>query len=259
MPASHRWTAPTRVSGPMSGRYNGKNPNPKSQIPNPKGLGSRFGVWGLGFGLWDLLGLYMNPALELLALPAAGPRVRRVERKRRARLAADTREAEVVERKQRNPVVFRVRPDVLRRPRRQRGDPLDHLAARQPEPLDFLEVGARRRLVAAQRGKPGVIALERGEERAHFVAGAARLGAGGFPQANSRFRGAQDDQVQPPGFRHLVAILERFVEMMEGLEEQHRNVRLLHPEYVGEHHAFGLEAGCDARPGRAGECGRDVV
>ena len=49
----------------------------------------------------------------------------------------------------------------------------------------FLEVRARRRLVAAQRREPGVVALERREERLHLVARAAGLGALGLPQPDA--------------------------------------------------------------------------
>ena len=65
--------------------------------------------------------LDVNPAFELLALPAARARIVRIERQRRARLAADARVAELVERQQRDVVGLRVLPHVLRRPGRPAG------------------------------------------------------------------------------------------------------------------------------------------
>ena len=86
------------------------------------------------------------------------------------------------------------------RPAGERRDARDHLAARQLERLDFLQIRARRRLVAAQRREPGVVALERGEQRLHLVPRAARLRALGLPQPDLRLLRAQVDQVQSPPF-----------------------------------------------------------
>ena len=70
----------------------------------------------------------------------------------------------------------------------QRRDALDHLAARQLERLDLLQVRARRRLVTPQRREPDVVVLERREERPDLVVRAARLRALGLPQPEARLR-----------------------------------------------------------------------
>src|ERR1051325_7155652 len=72
-----------------------------------------------GRGTWTLVllfGLDMNPAFELLALPPPGPRIVRIERRRRARLASDAGVAHLVQRQQRNAVFLRVLPHLFRRP-----------------------------------------------------------------------------------------------------------------------------------------------
>src|SRR5436189_6114811 len=113
----------------------------RRQCQVPSGVWTR--VWTLGIGI--LLSLNMNPAFELLALPAAGARIVRIHRWRRARLAADARVSDLVQREQRNRVLLRVGPDIPRRPGRQRTDPRDHLAARKAERLELLQVRACRR------------------------------------------------------------------------------------------------------------------
>ena len=62
-------------------------------------------------------------------------------------------------------------------------------AARQPERLDFADGWRARRLIAAQRREPGVVAFERREERSHLVARAAGFGALGLPQPDARLCG----------------------------------------------------------------------
>src|SRR5205814_7597534 len=83
-----------------------------------------------------LLRLDVNPAFQLLPLPAAGARIVRVERRRRTRLAPDTGVAHLVQREQLNAVLLGVGPHVLHRPGRQRAHTLDHLSTREPERLD---------------------------------------------------------------------------------------------------------------------------
>src|SRR5687768_6924036 len=88
-----------------------------------------------------LLRLDMNSALELLALPAAGARVVRIERRRGAGLAADTGIAQLVERQERDVVILCVLPDVARVPAGNRRHARDG-AVRQLERLDFPEIRA---------------------------------------------------------------------------------------------------------------------
>src|SRR5262249_33937528 len=64
----------------------------------------------------SLLSFYVNPALELLALPSSRPRIVRIGWKARARLAADACVAQFVQLEQRDVVILRVPPDVTRRP-----------------------------------------------------------------------------------------------------------------------------------------------
>src|SRR5438034_1204014 len=102
----------------------------------------------------------MDPAFELLPLPAAGARVRRIEGRRCARLAPDAGEAIFVQRKQRDVVRLCVVPDVFGRPGGERTDFLEDLASWQGERLDFGEVRPRWRLVAAQSSEPHVVRVE---------------------------------------------------------------------------------------------------
>src|SRR4051812_13855396 len=77
------------------------------------------------------LHLHVYPALQLLAAPAAGPVVAGLARQGRARLAADARVPELVERQERDLVRPRVGPDVAGVPVRQRADLAEHLARGQ--------------------------------------------------------------------------------------------------------------------------------
>src|SRR6187399_1263573 len=90
-------------------------------MTNSQSFRLEVGSWELAVD--DLLSLNVDSALELLALPAARARVLRIERQRRARLAADARVAQFVERQQRNVVCLRVRPHVARGPASDRSDP----------------------------------------------------------------------------------------------------------------------------------------
>src|SRR4030095_7221142 len=52
---------------------------------------------------------------------------------------------------------------------------------------------------------------------------------------------------QPPTLAEFVAIGERLREVVERVEEQHRNVRTHFAKHVRQHHALGLEARGDTR------------
>src|SRR5215203_83234 len=160
----------------------------------------------------------MDAALELLASPAAGARVQRIEWNGRARLAADAREAGVVERQQRDVALTRVLPDIASGPRRQRVDLRQDSPARQAELFDFRQVRAAGRLLAAQAREPGVVAVERREQWADLVPRAA-VGGARLPQPDIRLGRLHVDQVELPPRRDLVAVGERFREVMKGLEE----------------------------------------
>src|SRR4029453_185536 len=56
-----------------------------------------------------------------------------------------------------------------------------------------------------------------------------------------------------PSLHDLVAIRERLRKMMDGVEEQHRNIWLDLVQHVHEHHAFGLKGCGYARNLRAPE------
>ena len=154
-------------------------------------------MWEMGVGSREFTSLEYGsrtPASGPASGRSAGCRDRAAAR---ARLAADAGVAELVERQQRDVVVLGVRPDVARRPAGERRDARDRLL-RQPERLDFLQVRARRRLVAAQRRVPRVVARERREQRLHLVPRAAGLRALGLPQPDLRLFRAQVDQLQIP-------------------------------------------------------------
>src|SRR5688572_17249633 len=79
----------------------------------------------LGLGSLDV-----DPALELLALPAARARVVQIDRRSGAGLAADAGVALVVQGHERDAVLAGVAPHVAIGPRRQGRDALDDLSAR---------------------------------------------------------------------------------------------------------------------------------
>src|SRR5580693_6628832 len=95
-------------------------------------------------------GLDVDAALELLALPPAGPRVRSVEGQRRARLAANARVSGIVERQQRNAVRPGVVPHLPGGPVSERAGLGQRLPGWQLETFDFFQRRARRRLLAPQ-------------------------------------------------------------------------------------------------------------
>src|SRR3954465_12999794 len=107
--------------------------------------------------------LKVNPALQFLAAPSSRTIVRRIEGQRRARLAADAGVAAVVLRQQRNPVLLRVAPHVGGRPLSERTDLADQDVVAEREELRLRERGARRRLLAAKAGEPGVVVLQGSE------------------------------------------------------------------------------------------------
>ena len=117
-----------------------------------------------------------------------------------------------------------VRPHVGHRPGGERAHLAQDLAVRQRERFDLAEVRPARRLIAAQRREPDVVVRKRAEERLHLVARAARLGVL-LPQARARLGRPQVHEVQSPPRRQLVAIRVGLVEVMDGIQEQHRDVR----------------------------------
>src|ERR1700730_6813192 len=105
-------------------------PTPVSAIttamrkPMTKSLDSYFlRAGGAGFAKPPLRGgLEMDAALLFLSAPAPRARIVGIERKAGARLAADAGVAKVVEREQRNLMLPRVVPNVLRAPVGERAD-----------------------------------------------------------------------------------------------------------------------------------------
>src|SRR5271163_60285 len=87
-----------------------------------------------------LLCLNVNPAFELLAVPAAGARVCGIEGQFGARRAADAGVALFVKRQLRNLVRGEVFPNLAIGPHRQRTDLLYFFAAGELELLDDLQV-----------------------------------------------------------------------------------------------------------------------
>src|SRR3989442_9218798 len=110
-----------------------------------------------------LAGFDVDSALELVgAGPAAGALLLVRADRARARYAADRAEADVVERVVRDLVDGDVGPDALLVPVRERVHLPDVVALR---PLHLRRSRAARRLVAADPGDPGVVGLERLQQR----------------------------------------------------------------------------------------------
>src|SRR4029453_1408975 len=149
-------------------------------------------------GSWRGRGrLEVDAALEFLAAPAAGSHVGRVNRDRRARLAPDARVTRLVQRQEWYPVFLRVIVDFFRGPRRHRVHLAQHATRWQPERLQGRKVRAAGRLIAPQSGEPPVVVIERSEQGAYLVAGAARVGAA-LPQPDRWLRRFERDQIQVP-------------------------------------------------------------
>src|SRR5438045_7032761 len=105
----------------------------------------------------------MDAALELVgAGPTAGPLFLVGADRPRARNAPDRPVAHVVQRVVRNLVHLNIGPNALLVPVGERMDLPDAVALR---PFELRRLGAARRLVAADAGDPGVIRLERAQER----------------------------------------------------------------------------------------------
>src|ERR1700740_3335116 len=83
-----------------------------------------------------LVGLYVDSAFELAALPAPRTRIVRIEWQGSARLAPNTGVALFVQREDRNPAAGQVGPDLAGRPVRQRADLAQRLATRKLEIVD---------------------------------------------------------------------------------------------------------------------------
>src|SRR5436309_11483717 len=107
--------------------------------------------------------LFMNPALELVGTgPSARALLFVLGDRPGAGNAADRAVTRLVERVVGNLVDGDVRPDALLVPVRERVHLPDAVALR---PLELRGLGAARRLVAADPGDPGVVRLERGQQR----------------------------------------------------------------------------------------------
>src|SRR3954465_12324117 len=124
----------------------------------------------------------MDAAFQLVpAGPAAGARLFLGARRPRARDAPDRAEADVVERVVGNLVDRDVGPDALLVPVGQ-GMQLPGLVPLRP--LHLRGGRATRRLVAADAGDPGVVGLERLEQRLDLADVAAAVGIG-LPQVRA--------------------------------------------------------------------------
>src|SRR4029434_11009957 len=115
----------------------------------------------------------MNPALHLLlSIPSSAAFVRPGHHAASARDASDAGVTVVVKRVVWQFVSHDVIPDLAARPGGQRID-LDQAVSRVP--LDYADVGARRRLIAPERGDPGVVAFERRGQRLDLANAAAEV------------------------------------------------------------------------------------
>src|SRR5579885_3162091 len=120
------------------------------------------------------LGFDVDAALELVRVGPAACALLLVRRRRpRAGDAADRAVAGVVERVVRDLVDDDVRPDALLVPVGDRVELPDAVALR---PLQLRRPGAARRLVAADAGDPGVVGLERADQRLDLPDVAAAVG-----------------------------------------------------------------------------------
>src|SRR5436309_7397852 len=118
--------------------------------------------------------LFMNPALELVGTgPSARALLFVLGDRPGAGNAADRAVTRLVERVVGNLVDGDVRPDALLVPVRERVHLPDAVALR---PLDLRGLGAARRLVAPDAGDPGVVRLERLQQRLDLADVAAAVG-----------------------------------------------------------------------------------
>src|SRR6266508_3847269 len=118
--------------------------------------------------------LQMNPTLKFVGIrPPTGPFLLVGPRRARAGDAADRAVAGLVQRVVRDVVRLDVAPDLLLAPVRERRDLPDAVTIGA---LDLAGVGTRGRLVAADAGDPGVVGLERLDERLDLADVAAAVG-----------------------------------------------------------------------------------
>ncbi len=107
-------------------------------------------------------------------------------------------------------------------------------------------------------GEPDLVIGEAGKQRTDFAQLAALIGSGLIENAELGFlirdalRGLEIAEVQLPLGRDLVAIGQRFREMIAGFEKQHGDAGRLLDDHVHQRDALGLKAGGDAGERRPG-------
>ena len=194
----------------------------------------------------------MNPALELVG---AGPPARALlfvlGDRPGAGNAADRAVARLVQRVVGNLVHLDVRPDALLVPVRERMHLPDVVALR---PLELRRLGPARRLVAADARDPGVVGIERREQRLDFADLAATVRValpevGAFlpvllGDGDDRVR----DQVQPVALDEPVARLVGLAEEELRVELDHGQVEAELGDHVHEHRRLLLPRAREAEP-----------
>src|SRR5690606_3744016 len=147
---------------------------PRLLAPGPRLLVP--GLWPLTSDHHQLTSDFANMQAALVLLlamaPAAGARVLAGAYRCRARLAADAGVAGVVQRVDRDVVRADVRPHVVRRPAQQRVDLPDAVLRIG---LEMLRRRARRGLIAADGGDPGVRVAEHARQRLDLAQRAAAI------------------------------------------------------------------------------------
>src|SRR6266540_1258227 len=183
--------------------------------------------------------LQMNPTLKFVGIrPPTGPFLLVGPRRARAGDAADRAIARVVQRVVRDVVRLDVAPDLLLAPVRERLDLPDAVPIGA---LDLPRVSTRRRLVPADTGDPGVVGLERLDERLDLADVAAAVGVP-FPEVRALLfvlLGDGDDlgpdQLEPVAlddpFPCLVGLLEE--EVRVELDDVHLEAEL--HDHVDQH------------------------
>src|SRR2546423_1910469 len=166
-------------------------------------------------------GVGVDAALELVgAGPAAGALLLVSRGRPRAGDAADRTVASLVQGVVRNLVDLDVGPDALLVPVRQRVDLPDAVAL---GPLQLRRVGAARRLIAPDAGDPGVVRLERREQRLDLADVTATVGIG-LPEVRDLALVLLGDRDHPRLLELEAVALDEPVARLVGLAEEELGV-----------------------------------
>ena len=180
----------------------------------------------------------MNPTLQFFPTPTPAPRISPRLRNRRARLTPDTRIPPIIKLQPENPLYFRILSNPIPIPVRQHTHFLHLLPRRSPMILHLLQPRPRRRLLPPQPRKPPIKRLQRPHQRLHLPHPAAlrRLHNMQLPKLPLKLRHGSRrhciHKVYPPLLHHPIPISNQLLEVIPGLQKNHRNIPQKSPKHM---------------------------